>query len=125
MDRTLLGKVLKEIDAARQIADCKLTLIQCDYQIQSVDTYEPWDLISSDFSFMKFKGRGGTSFTPPFDWIKEQTAEGSALPDALIYMTDGYGSEPKELPNHECLWVVPEGGAKEFSFGQVVEIAKS
>ena len=125
MDRTLLGKVLTEIDAARQIADCKLTLIQCDYQIQSIDTYESWDLISSDFSFMKFKGRGGTSFTPPFDWIKEQTARGSALPDALIYMTDGYGAEPKELPDHECLWVVPEGGSKDFDYGQVVEISNN
>ena len=125
MERSLLSKVLTEIDAARQIADCKLTLIQCDQKIQSIETFESWDLISNDFSFMKFKGRGGTSFEPPFNWIKDQIKEGATVPDALIYMTDGYGDEPKEAPNHECLWVVPVGGSKNFNYGQVIEISKT
>ena len=73
----------------------------------------------------KYAVRVKSSISYPFDWIKEQTAGGSAVPDALIYMTDGYGSEPKELPNHECLWVVPEGGSKEFDYGQVIEISKA
>ena len=51
--------------------------------------------------------------------------EGAAVPDALIYMTDGYGVKPKEVPNYECLWVVPEGGFMEFHYGQVVEISKA
>ena len=34
------------------------------------------------------------------------------------------GSEPKELPDHECLRMVPEGGSKEFKYGQFVEISK-
>jgi predicted metal-dependent peptidase len=40
----------------------------------------------------------------------------------LIYMTDGYGKSPKTAPPFPCLWVVPENGAKEFSFGNVVTV---
>ena len=122
MDKELLGKVLTEIDAARQIAECKLTLIQCDRDIQSVQVYESWDLLAEDFSSMQFRGRGGTSFEAPFRWVAEQINKGASPPDAIIYMTDGFGRAPDRPPPYECLWVVPETGADQFGFGDVIKL---
>ena len=121
MDREVLGKILTEIDAARQIADCKLTVIQCDVKIKDIETLEAWELASTNFEVMSLKGRGGTSLIPPFDWLEKFVEEGNPLPDALIYMTDGYGPSPKSIPMFPCLWVVPQNGATDFSFGRVLK----
>jgi predicted metal-dependent peptidase len=123
MDPKLLGKVLTEIDAARQIADCKLTIIQCDASIKYVETLEAWELTNMNFDRMKMRGRGGTSLVPPFDWISNHIEEGNPVPDALIYMTDGFGTSPSNPPMFPCLWVVPEGGAADFGFGNIVKVA--
>lgn len=120
MATKILGKVLTEIDLIRQIADCKLTIIQCDADIKEVETLEPWELSNTNFDKMTMHGRGGTSFIPPFRWAEEYIEEGNPIPDAMIYMTDGYGKSPNIAPPFPCLWVVPESGAKEFSFGDVV-----
>jgi predicted metal-dependent peptidase len=122
MNKEILGKILTEIDAARQIADCKLTVIQCDAVIQSVKTLESWELSSTNFDRMSMRGRGGTSLIPPFDWVKEYVEEGNQIPDALIYMTDGYGPSPTDNPMYPCLWVVPPTGSTDFSFGDVIRI---
>jgi predicted metal-dependent peptidase len=122
MDSQLLGKILTEIDAARQTADCRLTVIQCDAEIKNVETLEAWELTNVNFDRMKIRGRGGTSLIPPFDWISKYIEKGNPVPDALIYMTDGFGPSPKISPAFPCLWVVPENGAADFSFGNVVRV---
>ena len=122
MDTKLLGKILTEIDAARQIADCKLTIMQCDASIKKVQTLEAWELSNTTFERMKMRGRGGTSLIPPFDWISNHINEGNPVPDALIYMTDGFGPSPSNPPMFPCLWVVPEKGATKFSFGNVIKV---
>ena len=122
MTAEILGKVLTEIDAARQIADCKLTIIHCDADIKKVETLEAWELSNRDFDQMTMRGRGGTSFLPPFFWALQYIEEGNPIPDALIYMTDGYGISPETAPPFPCLWVVPENGTKKFSFGNVVTV---
>lgn len=123
MDAELLGKILTEIDAARQIADCKLTIIQCDASIKKVQTLEAWELSNATFERMRMRGRGGTSLIPPFDWIANHVNEGNPVPDALIYMTDGYGPSPSHPPMFPCLWVVPDQGATNFGFGNVIKVA--
>ena len=125
MGREELGKILTEIDAARQIADCKLTVIQCDSSIKSVETLEAWELASADFGKRRMRGRGGTSLIPPFEWVAKQVEEGAPVPDALIYMTDGYGEAPIDDPFFPCLWVVPEGGSMQFPFGDVIQVQTS
>lgn len=122
MNKEILGKILTEIDAARQIADCKLTVIQCDTVIQSVETLEAWELSSTNFDKMSMRGRGGTSLIPPFDWVTKHVEDGNQVPDALIYMTDGYGPSPENDPMFPCLWVIPQNGATDFSFGDVVKV---
>jgi predicted metal-dependent peptidase len=125
MDEKILGKVLTEIDAARQTCECRLTILHCDTEITSVETLEPWELLDQDFESMHMHGRGGTVFSPPFDWISEYVKDGNSWPDALIYMTDGFGQCPAIVPPYPCLWIVPENGSAKFSFGDVVTVSTS
>ena len=96
--------------------------MQCDSEIKKVDVYESWDLLNYDLNTMKFYGRGGTSFVQPFDWINKYVQEGKQIPDAIIYMTDGFGDFPKEPPEFPCLWILPENGNKKPPFGEVMTI---
>ena len=123
MDAKILGKVITEIDAARQMCECKLTILQCDIAIKSIETFEPWELLEHDLNTMKMLGRGGTSFKQPFEWVDGYVNEGHPYPDALIYMTDGYGDFPNDPPGYPCLWIVPESGSRVFPFGDMVMVA--
>ena len=63
-------------------------------------------------------GRGGTSFVPVFDRIKE--LELDELP--LVYFTDLDGEFPKEKRN-DVFWVVQKMGyKKQVPFGNIIEI---
>jgi predicted metal-dependent peptidase len=70
----------------------KLTIIDCDTQIQRVDEYVPGDILPLDV-----KGRGGTKFQPVWDWVEACTDDISAL----VYFTDlepnggNFGNEPR------------------------------
>ena len=123
MNKEILGKVITEIDAARQICECRLTILHCDTKIEGAKTYEPWELLDLDFDSMPMRGRGGTLFSPPFEWVAEYVNTGNPLPDALIYMTDGYGECPEAEPPYPCLWIIPEKGRSQFSFGDVVTVS--
>lgn len=75
-------------------AGTEITVIECDAAIQNIYQYtkniEP-----------TFKGRGGTDFRPPF----EHVLNNNLRPDAIIYLTDGYGSAPASCP-FPVLWVL-------------------
>ena len=61
-------------------------------------------------------GRGGTSFIPVFDKMKE--LELDAHP--LVYFTDLEGSFPLE-PKDDTFWIVPERSKKhEVPFGEKI-----
>ena len=123
MDANILGKIITEIDSARQMCECKLTILQCDTDIKHVETFDPWDLLNQEFETMRFSGRGGTSFEAPFKWVEQYAGEGHPLPDAMIYMTDGFGRFPDIPPLYPCLWIVPEDGSEHFPFGDVIRVS--
>lgn len=80
----------------------KLTIIECDCEINHVYTANNENEITT-----KVHGRGGTSFTPVFKYIKENKLN----PDVLIYFTDGYGEreiDPVYRPNCKVMWVLNE-----------------
>jgi predicted metal-dependent peptidase len=56
---------------------------------------------------------------PVFDYLRENGLE----PDALVYLTDGLGSFPREAPKFPVIWgnIYPES---KFPFGDVVDIPK-
>lgn len=96
----------------------RLYLIWCDAQIGRVDElHDAGDL--SDVRKAGAPGGGGTSFIPVFDWIEKQ----GLTPDALVYLTDGYGSFPYKSPNYPTIWgsISPPGSVK-YPFGDVCDV---
>ncbi len=122
MTAPALSQALAEIDALRATANCSLTLIQCDVVIQSVLKYDPWELTNRTFNRMQVLGRGVTSLIPPFAWVNKNILKAGNSLDALIYITDGYGSFPKQAPGYPVLWLVPESGFENPPFGQLIRI---
>jgi predicted metal-dependent peptidase len=100
---------------ASEIAEIHKTLRPKKLYVADVDT-EIHDRVKEyteyDTPVFTYKGRGGTDFEPVFQWVKENNIQ----LDALVYLTDGYASWPKEVPNYPVLWcitnhdVVPEWG---------------
>lgn len=81
----------------------KLTLIQCDCEIQNVQEF------SKDKPFCRntqitLKGRGGTDFTPVFEYIKEKKIQ----PKVMLYYTDGCGAYPEKKPEYPVIWLLTE-----------------
>jgi predicted metal-dependent peptidase len=115
-----LGEILGELDKLRSVTECRLTLTQCDAKIQKVDEFDAWT--STRFDRYRFHGRGGTAFEPVFDWIREQAARAYFQPDALIYLTDGFGSFPKKPPPYPVLWIMTEHCRPDVPFGEVIRM---
>ena len=64
-------------------------------------------------------GGGGTSFTPPFDWVEQHWD--SATVDLCVYFTDGYGRAPVEPPSYPVVWC--STGRTDFvSWGEMIKI---
>jgi len=117
MNRDILGKVLSELDALRSMTECKMTLIECDADIQAVTEYEGWEMADIDFETRPFRGRGGTRFEPVFKWMKEVGSLKNPLPEALIFLTDGEAPFPNVNPNYYVMWIFPKNFKRKAPFG--------
>jgi predicted metal-dependent peptidase len=65
------------------------------------------------------KGRGGTDFRPAFDWVRDNASDARVL----IYLTDGWGEFPKEVPDIPTLWLSWDLAESGYPFGQVVPLS--
>lgn len=102
----------------------QITCIQCDAAVDRVDVYDndnPLDVMTN--VTFAVSGGGGTSFIPPYDYIKKNCVEG----DCVIYITDGYGPAPKDNPlDIPTLWVISKGGATDFcDWGEKIVLRES
>lgn len=87
----------------------RMTLIQCDAEIQKVQTLsrdENPDSLLDDFEVY---GCGGTDFRPVFDYIDQQRQD----PDGtqfrgLLYLSDGCGSFPNKAPDYPVAFLFPK-----------------
>ncbi len=61
-------------------------------------------------------GRGGTRFTPVFEWLDES----GRRPDLLVYFTDADGQFPKLEPGFPVLWLIK--GRGKVPWGQRVQL---
>lgn len=96
----------------------RLFLVWCDAAIGRVDELnDPSDL--AGVRKAGAPGGGGTSFVPVFDWINQQ----GLTPDALVYLTDGMGEFPRQVPNYPVIWgnIWPQS---KYPFGDVVDVPK-
>ena len=94
----------------------KLTIIQCDTHIHSVNEYSNDDPLPEEG--FKFYGFGGTSLIPPFKHIEKNMM----IPTVFIYLTDGYGDAPAKAPDYPVIWGITKGGIKPAKWGLEVQI---
>jgi predicted metal-dependent peptidase len=118
-----LSEILGQIDRLRSQSECRLTLIQADANIQKVEefsTFEeaPWSQAKGGEQYTLL-GRGGTDFRPAFDWAQKSRERF----DALIYLTDGFGSFPERAPFFPVLWILTRHSVPSVPFGSVVRLS--
>lgn len=96
----------------------RIVLMWCDARIGRIDEIED----SGDLETARrvgAPGGGGTAFEPVFT----QIAQDQLQPDALVYLTDGYGSFPPAEPNYPVIWGnISTPGSVKYPFGDVVDI---
>lgn len=122
---SILPNFFAEMESLMKSFDAyEITRIDCDAAVEKVVVY---DHDSAPFSKNESKGidwngGGGTSFVPPFEYVKEKNLD----IDALVYLTDGFGPAPKKAPSYPVLWVLPKDGSKNFcSWGKKVYMKKA
>jgi predicted metal-dependent peptidase len=101
-----MGEFVSEIDAIKSQVRARISLVACDSALSEGCPwkYEPWE----EFSLpTQFKGGGGTSFRPVFEWAEQQ----DRLPDLLVYFTDAQGEFPQQEPPFPVIWLI-KGKAK-------------
>lgn len=91
----------------------RLYVVWCDAKVHRVDELDS----PVDVSSLKPIGGGGTDFRPVFDWINQQGLD----PDALVYLTDGYGAFPDRSPSYPVLWGAIAKGVN-YPFGEVLPL---
>lgn len=95
-----LGKAVSELRAYRETFPCRLTVIQADAAVHSVETFEELDGTEIP-KRMPIIGRGGTDFRPVFSWVDE------FAPSAIVvFVTDGFGTFPKHQAGSHVIWLL-------------------
>jgi predicted metal-dependent peptidase len=116
-DPALLRKFFAEMSGILdEVKPRRLMVMWIDAAVHAVDEVEE----ATDLKSLKPKGGGGTDFRPAFTWLEAEGLE----PDALVYLTDGYGSFPTFAPPYAVLWgnISPELKPEHYPFGEVVTI---
>lgn len=112
VSNTDLEQFLAEMNSISQVVQPATTwVIPCDAAVHenSIVEYSAGDEIVD----LKATGRGGTSFKPPFAWLKKN----DIVPDKIVYLTDLQGDFPAD-PEISTLWVTVCPGTAPF--GEVV-----
>ena len=101
MSDNVLSDVWGEIsEAVGTVKPSDLRVIQCDTKVNSDEVYEVYDLPEE----IEAKGRGGTRFSPVFEYLSNILMES---PKVLVYLTDlevyreGF---PEHDPGYPVIW---------------------
>jgi len=70
---------------------------------------------------LQFKGGGGTSHEPVFEWLRTHRT----TPDLLVGLTDLYSAFPTRKPPYPVLWCAPEQHGDPPPWGRLVVIPES
>jgi predicted metal-dependent peptidase len=118
-DKTIDLFLAEALGIIEDVKPQKLWIMWCDAKVHRVDECEEY----SDILTVRGKGSvggGGTSFVPVF----EEIASMGFKPDALVYLTDGYGTFPGKAPDYPVLWGDISKSPQLYPWGEVVEIPK-
>lgn len=93
----------------------KLHLLSVSHVVADDLTLEVGDTVPA-----KLKGGGGTKFKPAFDWVAEHAQD----VDVMVYLTDGYSDDLKDITDVEfpLLWLSTGARTSAFKAGEVIEI---
>ena len=119
-DKGLMDRFMGELSGIlEEVRPKRMLVMWIDADVHTVDEVEEAGEIRS----LKPKGGGGTDFAPAFKWLDEK----HIVPDALVYLTDGYGSFPQHAPSYPVLWgnVSPQLTEGHYPFGEVVTVPTS
>ena len=94
-----ISKIANELFAITKLMKREVNVVECDTQIQKVYKANSPEDIQVDVM-----GRGGTSFTPIMEYMKENCSKDTVL----IYATDGYGASKLECENisQSTIWLL-------------------
>ncbi len=87
----------------------RVYVLYFDAVVQKVETYEGGQRIN-----LNPVGGGGTEFGPCFEWLGER----GIRPQALVFLTDLYGSFPPSEPEYPVFWA--STGSRKAPFGEVI-----
>lgn len=90
------------------------TVLECDTVVQQVSHYK-----RGDYKKMKLLGRGGTSFQPVFDWLKEH----KQTDVLLIYFTDLFASHDINNYGIRTIWCTTNGERMPSHLGPTINIS--
>jgi predicted metal-dependent peptidase len=110
-----MREFVSEINAIKGQMRARLILHACDAELckHGPWVFEPWEEFRVPENIY---GRGGTRFTPVFDWLAREDRR----PDLLVYFTDADGQFPKAEPAFPVLWLVK--GRGKVPWGQRVQL---
>ena len=112
----VLPQFVSELDSLlKTIGKYELSIIECDAAIQQLWTVSN-NAPMPDLRKHIFKGGGGTSFIPVFEYIHDHRL----TPNFLIFFTDGYGECSQNKPPYPVLWMLTKNGVAPVSWGQVI-----
>lgn len=111
-----LNKFQSEVqELMSQMHPSKLVVFYADTEVCGIEEFECGEPV-------KFhpKGGGGTDFAKPLKAV----AKRGIFPECVIYLTDLYGTFPKEAPPYPLIWVVTPCGdmSKTPPFGELVKM---
>ena len=101
----------------KSFGNYELTVIQCDFKIQHIEKFSGDNPLPGNYRWASY-GHGGTSFIPPFEYVKEHKLR----PDIFIYLTDGYGDAPEKAPQFPVLWGLTNDGEEPALWGKKIKL---
>jgi predicted metal-dependent peptidase len=117
VDSALLGQFLAELRSIlRAYPAVELDLYYADATLDGPHSLRANDELPAP------TGGGGTSFVPFFQELEQ--SRGGDRNNVAIYLTDGFGQFPLQIPAVDTLWVAPTQGlpSERFPFGEVTRI---
>lgn len=113
--RNFFGEIIAVVQS---FPNYELTLVQCDSKIEKVEKFSREKPFSKNTPIAVY-GRGGTSFTPVFEYVEKEKIN----PRVLIYYTDGEAAFPSKPPAYPVIWALAKD--KTVPWGKKIVLADS
>jgi len=96
-------------------------VLSADDQVRDVQEFKS----PKNMKLKKFKGGGGTSFKPAFEWINKNIIKKNKKLGFVVYFTDMYGDAPekREIKYHkQVMWVLINNDTSDIPFGTKLKV---